>query len=91
MKLIFAIQNLHWGTFEMKAFVYEVFNVFQNENKDSGSDFCMFINVDYSFPIGKHISVGIAASALWHHAYYNHLLDTQKWTNDAKLYISWRR
>ncbi|MHB9291762.1 hypothetical protein Holit_00845 [Hollandina sp. SP2] len=90
MKLIFAVQNSHWGMFEIKSFVYEVFNVFKNENKDSGSDFCMFINGDYSFPIDKQISIGIAASVLWRRAYYDRMPDTQKWTNDAKLYIAWR-
>jgi hypothetical protein len=91
MKLFFTVQNPRRGTFEMKAHIYEVFNIFKSENKDTGSDFCMFINADYSFPIGKQISIGIAASVLWHHAYYDRLPDTQKWTNDAKLYIAWRR
>jgi hypothetical protein len=90
MKLIFAVQNQRWGTFEMKAFVYEVFNVFKNENIDTGGDLCMFFTADYSFPIGKQVSIGIAASSLWHKGYYDRLPDTQKWTNDAKLYISWR-
>jgi hypothetical protein len=91
MKLIFAVQNPRWGTFEMKAFVYEVFNLFKNENKDTGGDFCMFIAADYSFPVGKHTSLGVAASVLWHHAYYDRLPGTRKWTNDAKLYIAWRK
>jgi hypothetical protein len=91
MKLIFSIQNPRWGIFELKAFEYEVFNIFQNENKDPGSDFCMYLSADYSFPIGKQTSIGAAASLLRHHAYYDRLPDTQKWTNDAKLYIAWRR
>jgi hypothetical protein len=90
MKLIFAVKDRRLGTLEMKTFVYEVFNIFKNENKDSGSDLFMFISADYSFPIGKQISIGIAAAMLWHRGYYDHLPNTQKWNNDAKLYVAWR-
>jgi hypothetical protein len=90
-KLIFTVQNSCWGTFEIKSFVYEVFDIFKNENKDTGSDFFMFIAADYSFPIGKQVSIGIADSVLWHHAYYDHLSDTKKWTNGTKIYIAWRK
>jgi hypothetical protein len=55
MKLIFAVQNPQWGDLELKAFIYEVFNIFLNENKDSGGDLCMFFTADYSFPIGKFL------------------------------------
>jgi hypothetical protein len=89
MKLIFALQNQRWGTFEMKAFIYEVFNIFRNENKAFGSDLCMSMTTDYSYPIGKQTSIGIAASVLWHMGYYDTSPDTQKWTNDAKLHIAW--
>jgi hypothetical protein len=41
MKLIFSVQNPQWGDFELKAFIYEAFNIFWNENKDSGGDLCM--------------------------------------------------
>jgi hypothetical protein len=91
MKLIFAVKDRHWGTLEMKAFIYEVFNIFKNENEDSGSNLFMLISADYSFPIGKQMSIGAAASMLWHRAYYDRLPNTQKWTNDAKLYIAWKR
>jgi hypothetical protein len=91
MKLIFTVQNSRRSTFEIKAFAYEVFKIFKNENRDTGNDFCMFIAADYSFPIGKQVFMGIADSVLWHHAYYDRLSDTQKWTNNTKLYIAWRR
>jgi hypothetical protein len=91
IKFIFAVQTPRWGAFELKAFMYHVFNVFQNRNKDSGSDFCTFVNADYSFPVGKQAVIGIAASSLWHTGRYDHLSDTQKWTSDAKLYIAWKK
>jgi hypothetical protein len=91
MKLIFAVLTSQWGTFELKAFIYEVFNIFQNENKDTGNDLCMFLAADYSFPLGENWAIGIAASSLWHKAYYEQMLNTGKWTNNAKLYISWRK
>jgi hypothetical protein len=91
MKLIFTVQNSRGDTFEIKAFAYEVFEIFKNENNDTGSDLFMFFIADYSFPVGKQVSIGIADSVLWHHAYYDHLSNTQKWTNNAKLYIAWRR
>jgi hypothetical protein len=88
VKLIFAVQNPHWGAFELKAFIYEVFNVFQNENKDSGSDFCTFFTACYSFPPGKQTTIGLTVSPLRHHSHYNSLPDTRKWTNNAKLYFA---
>jgi hypothetical protein len=91
MKLIFALQSPRWGSFEFKAFMYEVFNIFKNKNKDTGIDFCMFLAADYSLPIGKNRAIGIAASSLRHRAYYDQLPDTGKWTNNAKLYIAWRK
>jgi hypothetical protein len=86
MKLIFAVLTSQWGTFELKAFIYEVFNIFQNENKDTGNDLCMFLAAGYSFPLGENWAIGIAASSLWHKAYYDQMLNTGKWTNNAKLY-----
>jgi hypothetical protein len=89
MKLIFAVKDRRWGALEMKTFVYEVFNIFKNEDKDSGRNLFMLINADYSFPIGKQISIGVAASMLRHRAHYDHLPDTRKWNNNVKLYIAW--
>jgi hypothetical protein len=89
IKLIFAAQKPRFGKFELKAFTYKVFNVFQNENEDSGHDICLFYTVDYSFPIGKQTSMGIAGSSLWHRAFYDRLPDTRKWTHDGKVYIAW--
>jgi hypothetical protein len=91
MKLIFTVQNSRWGIFEIKSFAYEVFGIFKNENKDAGSDLCMFFAIDYSFPIGKQTSVGTVTSVLGHCTHYDRLPVTQKWTNDTKLYIAWRR
>lgn len=90
MKLVFAVSTPRHGTFEWKAFVYGVLNVFQNENMDAGSDLCMFASFDYSFPLGGGWEAGLAASALWHKADYDTLPDTAKLTHDAKLYIARR-
>jgi hypothetical protein len=49
----------------------------------------MFYTVDYSFPLGKRTSIGIAGSSLWHRAFYDRLPDTRKWTHDGKVYIAW--
>jgi hypothetical protein len=91
IKLIFAVQKPRMGNFDLKVFAYKVFNVFQNKNNDSGHDICMFYTLDYSFPVGKHTSIGIASSSLWHRAFYDRLPDTRKWTHDGKLYIAWER
>jgi hypothetical protein len=90
MKLVFAVSTPWHGTFEWKAFVYGVLNVFQNENMDAGSDLCVFGSFDYSFPIGGGWAVGLAASTLWHKTDYDTLPDTAKLTHDAKLYIARR-
>jgi hypothetical protein len=89
IKLNFAAQKPRSGKFELKLFTYKVYNVFQNENKDSGHDICTFYTVDYSFPLGKQTSIGIAGSSLWHRAFYDRLPDTRKWTRDGKIYIAW--
>jgi hypothetical protein len=91
IKLIFAVQKPRLGKFELKAFAYKVFNVFQNENKTGGHDICMFYTLDYSFPLGKQTSIGIASSSLWHRAFYDQLPDARKWTHDGKVYIAWER
>jgi hypothetical protein len=91
IKLIFTAQMPRLGKFELKAFGYKVFNVFKNENNDSGHDICMFYALDYSFPIGKQTWIGIAGSSLWSMAFYDRLSDTRKWTHDAKLYVAWER
>jgi hypothetical protein len=90
VKFIFAVENPLWGAFELKTFVYQVFNVFQNENKDTGSDFCMFFNVDYSYPISERTAIGIALTSLWQHSRFDEMPDMRKYTNTARLYIAWR-
>jgi hypothetical protein len=91
MKLIFALQTPHRNKFELRSYAYQVFNVFQNEDKNPGSHLCLFMSADYSVPIGKQIAIGINASLLWQRAYYNRQPDMQKRTCDAKLYITWER
>ena len=88
LKLSCMIQTPRAGTIELKLFTYETFNVFQNENQDSGRDRCMFYTADYSFPLGKNLSIGIALSSLWHRALYDHIPDIRKMTHDGKLYIA---
>jgi hypothetical protein len=90
VKFIFAVENPLWGAFELKAFVYQVFNVFQNENKDTGSDFCMFFNADYSYPIGKRTAIGIALTSLWQHSRFDEMPPMRKYTNTARLYFAWQ-
>jgi hypothetical protein len=89
MKLTFAIQTQKRKRFELLSYAYQVFNIFQNEDKKNGSHLCLFMGADYSVPIGKQTSLGIAASLLWQRAYYDGQPDTQKRTHDAKLYIAW--
>jgi hypothetical protein len=88
VKNIFAVQNPLWGTFELKALMYEVFNIIQNEDKDSKGDFYMYLAADYSFPVGKQTVAGIAASSLRHRASYDRLPHVRKRVSDVKLYVA---
>jgi hypothetical protein len=90
IKFIFAVQNPLWGTLEFKAFVYHVFNVFQNENKDTGSDFCTFFSADYSFPLSRRTAIGIAFSSLLQHSRYDNLPDILKYTDVTRVYFAWQ-
>jgi hypothetical protein len=36
-------------------------------------------------------AIGVAASSLWHRTHYDRMPNTGKWTNNAKLYILWRK
>jgi hypothetical protein len=89
IKLILALKTLRYGSLELKAYTYEIFNIFRNENMDAGMDFFMFFTADYLFPLGVHTAIGIASSSLWYKSAYNSLPDTQKLTQDVKLYIAW--
>jgi hypothetical protein len=91
IKFIFAVQHPRRGALELKTFIYHVFNVFQNENVDTGSDFCTFFTADYSFPVSEHTVIGAAVSTLRHDTQYDHLPDMRKRTNDVKVYIAWKK
>ncbi|MDR1351873.1 MAG: DUF3943 domain-containing protein [Treponema sp.] len=88
IKNTLAVRNPLWGAFELKAFMYEVFNIIQNENQDSGGDFYMYLAADYSYPVKKQTVAGIAVSSLWHRSFLDRLPDTRKWVPDVKLYIA---
>jgi hypothetical protein len=89
IKLILAVKTLRYGSFELKAYTYEIFNIFRNENMDTGMDLFMFFVSDYSFPFGVHTAIGIASSSLWYKSVYDSQPDMQKLTQDVKLYIAW--
>jgi hypothetical protein len=91
IKLDFALKKTRYGSFELKAYSYEIFNVIRNENMDTGRDFFMFFTADYYFPIGVNTAIGAAYSSLWYKSNYDSLPDMQKLTQDAKLYIAWMK
>jgi hypothetical protein len=92
MKIIMAIQNRLWGKIEIKTYLFEVFNVFQNENNDSLNSSFGFFMADYAFPLGQKILIGTAASLLWQDSRGSRSPDTRKPAVlfDTKLYIAWK-
>ncbi|MDR2343400.1 MAG: DUF3943 domain-containing protein [Spirochaetaceae bacterium] len=89
IKLIFSVKKPRYGSFELKAYTYEIFNIFRNGNMDTGADFFMFFAADYYFPLWGNTVIGIASSSLWYKSVYDSLPDRQRLTHDAKLYIAW--
>ena len=74
----------------MNTAVYFVYSVFQNRDNDTGGTLGLFIDASYSHPIGKIFSIGIGGSMLRETSYYDHLQNTEKWTNIARVFTEWK-
>ncbi|MDR2842395.1 MAG: DUF3943 domain-containing protein [Spirochaetaceae bacterium] len=91
LKLILAVQAKNHSRFQIRSFIYNVCNIYQNEDKDHTFNSFMFIDLDYSFPIEKQMYMGIASSSLRERAVHEGIPDTKKRTHDTKLYIAWKK
>jgi hypothetical protein len=88
-KFSLVVRKNRYGSLELKAYTYKIFNVFRNMNMDTGMDFFMFFTADYYFPLGVHTVIGIAYSSAWCKSAYDSLPDAQKLTQDVRMYVAW--
>jgi hypothetical protein len=87
IKLFVSIDHKKWGNMAFNVYAYEVFNVFENNNADSHDILFLYLDLSYSYPIGDHVSIGVAASAFRNTAIADLLKDTDKGTYTARLFI----
>jgi hypothetical protein len=87
MKLFVSTAHTKWGKIAFHSSVYEVFNTFRNNNADSRDVLFMYFALSYSYPLGKHWNIGIAASTFLNTTISNILQDTNKKTHTARLFI----
>jgi hypothetical protein len=89
IKLFVSTDHKKWGKLTFNTSVYEVFSVFKNNHTDSPDVLFLYSELSYTYPMGEHLSIGVAASAFRNATISNLLKDTEKGSYAARLFISW--
>jgi hypothetical protein len=87
VKLFVSTDHKKWGKMTFNVSAYEVFTVFKNNQADSHDILFLYLELSYSYPIGEHWSIGVAASSFRNTAIADLLKDTDKGTYTARLFI----
>jgi hypothetical protein len=89
MKLFMDFESEKLGSFSLRIFRYHIWTYPGTVQRTSGNVGWWFIDIQYSYPMTKYLSSGIAGSFAFEYGRFSETPDTRKWSNTIKMFVSW--
>lgn len=89
VKSFFDIEKQKFGRLSFAIFWYHLWTYPETSALSSGKVFWLFIDLIYSYPVSKRLSVGSGVSFVAENGRFTGFPNTQKQSNAVKVFIKW--
>ncbi|MDR2143275.1 MAG: DUF3943 domain-containing protein [Treponema sp.] len=88
-RLFFSFYPPRAGRIDFNVLVYGMYIISHRIQKSRGWDFFFYSRAAYTFPLGRHLSLGLGASAGIKTGVYPELPNIVQWTDSVQVFVEW--
>ncbi|MDR1585986.1 MAG: DUF3943 domain-containing protein [Treponema sp.] len=88
-RLFFSYYPPRAGRIDFNVLIYGMYILSHQVQKSHGWDFFFYSHSAYTFPLGRHISLGLAISSQGKTGVYPEIPNIAQWTRAAQVFVEW--
>jgi hypothetical protein len=88
-RLFFSLYPPRLGRIDLDVLIYGMYIISHQIQKSYGWDFFFYSHTAYTFPLGRHLSLGFGGSVNVKTGVYPELPNVFQWTNSVQVFVEW--